>query len=36
MNNISLSTMPAGGHMFPLEKPEETAKMVKDIINGWK
>lgn len=25
----------AGGHMFPLERPQQTAQLLKDIIAGW-
>jgi pimeloyl-ACP methyl ester carboxylesterase len=32
--NITLKTTP-GGHMFPLERPEDIAKMVTDIINKF-
>ncbi|WP_350433302.1 alpha/beta hydrolase [Shewanella sp. H8] len=35
LNNIELMTMPQGGHMFPLEQPENTAAMVKEIIKDW-
>lgn len=31
---IALKTVP-GGHMFPLENPEETAKLITDIINSF-
>lgn len=30
--NIELTTTP-GGHMFPLESPEDTAKLIVDLIN---
>jgi pimeloyl-ACP methyl ester carboxylesterase len=35
LNDIELMTMPEGGHMFPLEQPENTAAMIKDIIKDW-
>ena len=35
LNNIELMTLPNGGHMFPLEQPENTANMVKQIIKDW-
>jgi pimeloyl-ACP methyl ester carboxylesterase len=31
---ISLETT-QGGHMFPLERPEETAELISTIINKW-
>ena len=31
---ISLHTI-AGGHMFPLEHPEDTASLINNIINQW-
>jgi len=31
---IKLQTTP-GGHMFPLESPEQTAKLITDIINSF-
>jgi pimeloyl-ACP methyl ester carboxylesterase len=35
LNDIELMTLPNGGHMFPLEQPENTALMIKGIIKGW-
>jgi pimeloyl-ACP methyl ester carboxylesterase len=32
--NIKLKTMP-GGHMFPLESPEKTAKFITEIISSF-
>ncbi|TMM47461.1 alpha/beta fold hydrolase [Colwellia ponticola] len=32
--HIKLTTMP-GGHMFPLESPEQTAKLISDIISDF-
>ncbi len=31
---ITIRTVP-GGHMFPLERPEETAKLITEIINNF-
>lgn len=35
LNDIELAMMPNGGHMFPLEQPENTANMIKAIIKDW-
>lgn len=35
LNNIKLTMMPNGGHMFPLEQPENTAALIKTIIKNW-
>jgi len=35
LNDIELMTLPKGGHMFPLEQPENTANMVKQLIKDW-
>ncbi|MGX9460521.1 alpha/beta fold hydrolase [Shewanella sp. A14] len=35
LNDIELIKLPKGGHMFPLEQPENTATMVKSIIKEW-
>ncbi|WP_418358847.1 alpha/beta fold hydrolase [Shewanella basaltis] len=35
LNNIELIALPKGGHMFPLEQPENTAAIVKEIIKDW-
>lgn len=32
--NLTLESVP-GGHMFPLERPEETAKLINDTINHF-
>ncbi|MCW8865678.1 MAG: alpha/beta hydrolase [Colwellia sp.] len=32
--NITLKTT-HGGHMFPLERPEETAKLITELIKEW-
>lgn len=34
-NNITLKTIKNGGHMFPLEQPEETAQIIKTLISQW-
>jgi pimeloyl-ACP methyl ester carboxylesterase len=35
LNDIEVKVMPNGGHMFPLEQPEQTATMIKAIIKDW-
>ncbi|MFS1422892.1 alpha/beta fold hydrolase [Shewanella sp. 10N.286.48.B5] len=35
LNNIEVSMMPNGGHMFPLEQPQNTANMIKAIVKDW-
>ena len=35
MNNIKLTKIANGGHMFPLEQPEETAAIITQIIKDW-
>ncbi|MGK0409564.1 MAG: pimeloyl-ACP methyl ester carboxylesterase [Shewanella psychromarinicola] len=35
LNDIDIMMMPKGGHMFPLEQPENTAVMVKELIKDW-
>ena len=34
-NDIELTMMPNGGHMFPLEQPEKTAALIKTLIKHW-
>ncbi len=34
-NDIELTMMPKGGHMFPLEQPEKTAALIKALIKHW-
>jgi len=35
MNDIQLTEIPNGGHMFPFEQPDKTAETIKKIINDW-
>lgn len=35
LNPITLTKMPNGGHMFPLEQPENTVAMIKELIKNW-
>ncbi|OUS24325.1 alpha/beta hydrolase [Thalassotalea sp. 42_200_T64] len=35
LNQIGLTMMPNGGHMFPLEQPEKTAVMIDQLIKNW-
>ena len=35
MNDIPLTKIANGGHMFPLEQPEETAEIIRKIIKDW-
>jgi pimeloyl-ACP methyl ester carboxylesterase len=35
MNDIELTKIANGGHMFPLEQPEKTAEIITEIIKDW-
>ncbi|WOH36839.1 alpha/beta hydrolase [Thalassotalea fonticola] len=35
LNQIELTMMPDGGHMFPLEQPEKTAELIGKLIKNW-
>jgi pimeloyl-ACP methyl ester carboxylesterase len=35
MNDIPLTQIDNGGHMFPLEQPEKTAVIINNIIKDW-
>ncbi|MBA6233847.1 MULTISPECIES: alpha/beta fold hydrolase [unclassified Colwellia] len=35
MNDIPLTQIANGGHMFPLEQPEKTAAIINNIIQDW-
>jgi len=34
-NNIQIKRIAKAGHMFPLERPEESARLIESLIRGW-